>query len=203
MTRTAVTRTAVTRTAKTPTADVYVLADVENLAGGPDASEREHVRVWRAIREHAVTFDSRTRTIAAASGFAAFRAFSALATVGIPAQRLVRNGKDGAELALLGAVDPDELVRQGVRHVVIASGDHLLAPLASALRARGIQVTLLVGRGTPARVLLEACPRKIRLRLPSASNSSSAVPVRELLPTAPVHVIGRTHRRASLAAGAA
>ncbi len=189
------------RNPQTPTAERYVLADLENLAGGPDAPEREHVRLWRAIRGHAVDFGPRTRTIAAASEFAAFRAFAALDAVGIPAQRLVRNGRDGAELAILEAVDPAELERQGVRTVVIGSGDHLFAPLAADLRARGIAVTLLLGRGLPARDLLRACPSRIRLRIPAPA--PRAIPDRAVRPTAPVRAISRVPRRATLAAGAA
>lgn len=141
-----------------------VLADVDNLVGNADAPEVDHVRLWRAIRDHAVRFDKHTRTIAAATSHSAFPAFYAMETVGVPAQRLVRNGVNGADYALLESVDIDRLIRSGLQEVVLASGDGIFTELALALRARGVRVILLVGRGTPAQRLLAACPTKVRLR---------------------------------------
>jgi len=143
-----------------------VLADLENLAGGPDASEERFRQVWTAVRLHAVHMDSDTRTVVATSSHAAKRAWFALGDS--PVQRLVRDGVDGADKALLEVASPDEIARR-YRRVTICSGDHAFAPLARDLRSRGVQVSLLIGRGDPARELIEACPFRIWLRLDNAS----------------------------------
>lgn len=153
-----------------PSITRLVIADVDNLVGDPAANQEEHTRLWRIIRGQAIRFDEHTRTVAAATSLSAMPAFCAMASEGVPAQRLVRNGKDGADLALLESVDIDHLVRCGLREVVLATGDGIFTDLALALRARGIKVILLLGRGAPARRLLEACPMKMRLRLDGRSS---------------------------------
>lgn len=75
-------------------------------------------------------------------------AFAFLARRFFPACRLLtRTRADGAELAILAAVDVDDVARRYHR-VVIGSGDHLFAALAAALRTRGVNVQVIAGTGS-------------------------------------------------------
>jgi hypothetical protein len=58
------------------------------------------------------------------------------------AQRLMRSGENGAELALLEAWDPHEIALH-FRRIVIGSGDGIFAQLACALSAAGCHVTVV------------------------------------------------------------
>ncbi len=59
------------------------------------------------------------------------------------AQRIIREGPDGADLALLGAWEDFASVRAGFSGVSIASGDHIFAPLAARIAEAGIEVTVI------------------------------------------------------------
>jgi hypothetical protein len=168
-----------------------VLVDIENLAGGPAASEEDFRQVWEVVRRHAVRFDDSTRTIVGASAFSAQRAFFALGDT--PAQRLVRNGPDGAELAILDAVSPEELALR-FRRVVIASGDGRFAPLARSLRDLGVEVALVVGRGAPSWHLLRETPFRIWLRIEGAPERKHIRPRRRSA-VAPARAVRRLPAR--------
>jgi hypothetical protein len=58
------------------------------------------------------------------------------------AQLKLGHGIDGADNALLGALDPDYVAKHYDR-VVLASGDHAFAGLVSALRARCVAVLVV------------------------------------------------------------
>lgn len=59
------------------------------------------------------------------------------------AQRLLRSGVDGADLALLDAVSDARWVAARYHHVVVASGDHAFAFAVAALKAAGCRVTVV------------------------------------------------------------
>lgn len=61
----------------------------------------------------------------------------------------VRAGENGADLALLADLDTADVARRFAR-VVLASGDHIFATAAWALRRAGVVVAVAVGRGALA-----------------------------------------------------
>lgn len=91
---------------------------------------------------------------------------------------LVRNGQDGAEIALIEVLN-SEHVKSRFDHVVIVSGDHRFTPETARLTAHGIHVTVVAWRGGLAASLrlaanevrwLEPDTQKQRVKyLPSAS----------------------------------
>ena len=54
-------------------------------------------------------------------------------------QRVVRDGEDGGQLALIEAVNLDRAAERFGR-LVIAGGDHEIVPTATQARVRGMQV---------------------------------------------------------------
>lgn len=78
------------------------------------------------------------------------------------ARRVVKSGADGADLALLGAVDVDDVCARFTR-VVIASGDGIFADLASALTDRGAEVVVIARQGSISNRLAESASRTVML----------------------------------------
>jgi hypothetical protein len=60
---------------------------------------------------------------------------------------LCGHGLNGADLALINFAEKDPAIFRSAR-VVIVSGDGIFAPLAAALAAQGIQVTVVARRGS-------------------------------------------------------
>ena len=137
------------------------LVDIENALGGAVATADEVRAFWRAYREFAVGVGEDDHVVVASSSIMAKVAWFALPQAGI--QRRVKDGKDGADHALLESVDLDrDAARFG--RLVITSGDHIFAPLARDARAAGMRVHQVIGNGTPSRELLSACPTRTWLR---------------------------------------
>lgn len=147
-------------------ANTLVLVDIENMVGDPGASEEEYRTVFTFLRQFAITLCPQTRTIMASSHYAAASAW--FAAEGSPVQRLMRSGPNGADLALLEAAPTAEIAAR-YQQVILCSGDHIFTPYVEELRALGVAVTLVIGRGKPARTLLAACPSRIWLHLPNAT----------------------------------
>lgn len=81
-------------------------------------------------------------------------------------QRVIgRNTPDGADLALIDAIDLDWAARR-FGQVMVATGDGIFTDTARRLRARGLQVVQVIGGGLPATRLYRQCPTQ--LYLPSA-----------------------------------
>lgn len=57
--------------------------------------------------------------------------------------KIGHSGPDGADLALLASVWVPHLVSRGIEKLVLATGDHLFAPLAVDARAHGLQVQIV------------------------------------------------------------
>jgi len=123
------------------------IADVENLMGGPlaGAAALRRVRDQYADLARLAEGDHILSACNPRLAVDASRAWFA-------SRWLWRGGKDGAELALLDAVDPDDVARRYNR-VVIGSGDHAFTPLAHDLGARGVEVWVVARRRTIARSL--------------------------------------------------
>lgn len=137
------------------------LIDIENQVGGPAASVEDIQRWWQIYRDEAVGIRPGDQVIVGASHFAAKNVWFALPMVGI--QRRVKSGPDGAETAILDALDLDHLSRSFYR-LVIASSDHFFAAIAYKARALGMEVHMVIGRGVPSRALLAACPTHTFIR---------------------------------------
>jgi hypothetical protein len=112
--------------------------DIENLVGGSGAGAAAVALVLSTYRS-TVTVGADDHAIIGAGPTLAVAAGLAW-----PGARLVLGrGVDGADRALLAAIDAD-FVATHYDRVVIASGDHAFAPLVGALRSRGVAVAVIV-----------------------------------------------------------
>lgn len=135
--------------------------DIENLAGNPAADADRITRIWAAYRGGVPISKSDHVVVASCSQFAK-TAWFVLPATGI--QRRVRDGADGAELALLDEFDVEATARRFDR-LVIASGDGRFTEAALTARAAGLHVHHVVGLSQPARRLTAAVTTHSRLRL--------------------------------------
>ena len=105
----------------------------------------------------------------AVSGRHAAAAFFALPP-GI--QRVIgANRPDGADLALIDSVEID-WVASNFGQVVIASGDHIFAPMARKFRAAGLSVIQVLGAGGCSAELYRQCTEhRYLLRVPKAQGA--------------------------------
>ena len=85
-------------------------------------------------------------------------------------QARYRNGKDGADIALLEHLD--QTVQQSSRsketsisEVIVVSGDHIFEKAVKELRQKGISTTVVAYRKTLSRSLANVCNRIIYLDL--------------------------------------
>lgn len=115
--------------------------DIDNLTGSGQASQEEVRAVLHAF-ERECRPGVQDQVYCAATALAAYH-------VGYlrPGYRVViGRGKDGADLRLLELADPEHLARRFQR-VVVGSGDGIFTALVCNLRARGVKVGVLKGRG--------------------------------------------------------
>jgi hypothetical protein len=135
--------------------------DIENLVGGSGAGPTAVGPALSAYRsavavgvdDHAVIGSGPTLAIAAG-----------LAWPG--AQLRFGHGVDGADRALLAAVEP-AFAADHYDRVVVASGDHAFVPLVAALRARGVAVLVVTRDHRSASV--DLCRLAMHRTLPAAS----------------------------------
>lgn len=139
---------------------LYVV-DVENMVGSCELTVPEVVavqaRIYAVVRPesgaHAVIAASHHNATAAYFGWAG------------PAQRLVRSGKDGADIVLLEAIADTAWIVGHYGQVVIASGDHIFANAVAALKAAGVRVIVIAPEtGLSSRMRLAAGPNLVSLR---------------------------------------
>ena len=113
------------------------LIDVENLCGVALPTDSYIAETLHRYRR-SVTVDPEDHVILGGSGVTAFGAGRAWPGVSVVAG----SGKDGADLALLQRCDVQHFVARFER-VVIASGDHIFAPLVGQLLTVGLRVVVL------------------------------------------------------------
>lgn len=115
------------------------LVDLENMACGAKLGK---ARVARLQRQICVTvgLSDHDQVVIATGGKNAFAAWYGWKG---SAQRLMRPGRDGADLALLEAIRDHRKIAQRYQSVVIASGDHIFAPAVAALKALGLEVIVV------------------------------------------------------------
>ena len=134
-----------------------VLVDAENIASvalpseGRCTADRTELRRALRVREsdHVIVASSH-------------RAATAVWWAWPAARRIVKSGPDGADLALLGAVDIDDVSARFTR-IVIASGDGIFADLAIQLAERGAEVIVIARQGSISRRLAESASRTMVL----------------------------------------
>jgi hypothetical protein len=128
------------------------LIDLENLVGGEVQGTLVR-EVWSQF-VHVVGTRYDDHSTVAVSGRHAAAAFFALPT-GI--QRVIgANRPDGADLAQIDSVE----IAWAAAHfgqVVIASGDHIFAPMARQFRAAGLGVIQVLGAGACSAELYRQC----------------------------------------------
>lgn len=146
--------------------------DLQNLLGGTEASHEEIVNCFHLWSAHVVGVKPGDRVVVATSHRMAHTAWFALPAQGI--QRVVRSGPDGADLALLDAIDLDRDARRFSR-LIIGSGDGIFASLATAAASQGVLVEQIVGRGGNAAALASACANTIQLPLGACTHSQHAL----------------------------
>ena len=137
------------------------MIDIENLTGGSSAGAAAVAPVLSTYRstaavgpdDHAVIAAGPTLAIAAGLAWPA-------------CQLLIGRGVDGADRALLDAIEP-AFAASHYDRVVVASGDHAFVPLVAALQSRGVAIEIVVkNRRTLARDLVRLAMHRT---LPMAS----------------------------------
>lgn len=142
------------------------LVDIENMVGrseltGGEVAQAQN-RICTAVQprtgDHTVIAASHHNALAMIYGW-----------IG-SAQRKMRSGIDGADLALLESVADIRWVAARYRRVVIASGDHAFAFAVASLRAAGVEVIVIrPDRGLSSAIRRAAGPNVVPLgsRLPA------------------------------------
>jgi hypothetical protein len=149
-----------TRTAPNPVVRTLVVDDIENLCGGPDVTI-EAIRDVVAIVHDAFNLRPHDHVIIGTNP-----ALGLTAAAAIPGARLVvGRGPDGADRALLAAVDPAHVARRYQR-LVIGSGDHAFVPLAREARRRGVAVTVVARQGAISWRLVQVADQVVTFVLP-------------------------------------
>ena len=134
-----------------PPRALHVL-DVENLLGGQVTFGRTKV-MWDLYCE-AAKVDDADMIVAGCS-----RRFAESVLFALPSRGRVvigANVPDGADAALLDAVDPTHQASRFAR-VVVGSGDHAFAPMALQFVTAGCPADLVTGSGFTARRLRMVC----------------------------------------------
>lgn len=146
-----------------------VLIDIENLAGTPNPTTREVVRVMDALHD-ALPIPDRAHCVVACSHHAAKAVSFAIPSV----RHLWRSGRDGADLALLSVLN-DERVEERFEYVIVCSGDGIFAARVAQLALSNVNVTVASLRGYLSARLELAARRIVLLELPSDIASAGAV----------------------------
>ncbi len=127
-----------------------VLIDVENVVGGLVCSETSADAARRSV-DRAIGTGHDDQVVVATC----HKGYPYVAWCWPTARRLVRSGKDGADIELLAVLRED--VASRFNHVVIVSGDGIFADAVADL-GRDVQVTIVARRGHLSRRLrLAAC----------------------------------------------
>lgn len=153
------------------TRSLYLL-DTENLTGMPAPTEPALVEARRAVERVAPTGVGDLVIVGASSGGGALR--SGLAWAG--ARVVLRRGKDGADLALIDAAEPD-FVSERFERLVIGSGDGAFTDHAAAVARRGVHVVVLTRRDALAPRLALAA-HEVRFIDDTTEPATSAMEVR-------------------------
>jgi len=142
-------------TTDTPPVRTLCLVDIENMACSSEvaASKVNHIQrlVNRTVDlrddDHVVIASSHHNAVATCYGWQG------------SAQRRIRSGHDGADIALLDVIADPEWVAARYQRVVIASGDHIFSWAVARLKAAGLDVVVIAPPvGLSKRLRLAAGP---------------------------------------------
>jgi hypothetical protein len=136
------------------------LVDIENMVGSNEPTcgqvAQTQRRICTAIQpcagDHTVIAASHHNALAMIYGWTG------------SAQRKMRSGIDGADLALLESLEDIPWVAARYQRVVIASGDHAFAFAVASLRAAGVEVVVIrPDRGLSSAIRRAAGPNVVPL----------------------------------------
>ncbi|WP_338481343.1 NYN domain-containing protein [Rhodococcus sp. DN22] len=134
------------------------LVDLENLLDGRVETEAV-TEIWREYRQVTGMGSDDHVVVAVAKRNAAAAFFGLPQSV----QRIIGdNGPDGADLALLDAVDIDWSAKR-FGQVMVSPGDHIFTGTARGMKAAGMQVVQVIGGGTSSTALYLQCSRQLNL----------------------------------------
>lgn len=117
------------------------LIDIENELGTPSPTP---LAVREAAADYAVASDWKPGDLTVI-GSSRMCCSKAAFDWPLPHRWVTRDGRDGGDLALLAELACEPLFQ--IKRVVIASGDHMFAPAAYQLAARGITVEVVAMHG--------------------------------------------------------
>lgn len=133
-----------------PLPRTFHLIDLENLCPRGHVTPRAVRRIWDLYEDRVGVYND-DGVVVAVDGSRAFAASESLP----PGIRLLTGrGRDGADRALLRVADIG-WAKRCYERVVVASGDHVFAPSVLEWQAAGVNVELVAGCGTVARVLTD------------------------------------------------
>lgn len=137
------------------------LLDPENLVGGGEPVPEDFLRMVNTYIDN-VGVEQDDLVVLGMSPWFGSRLLGVLAA--LPWTLRFRSGKNGGEMAAIDAVDIDYLAKH-FQYLVIGSGDHAFAALASRACALGMTVWQVSGRGTTSRRLREVTSVHTQLEL--------------------------------------
>ncbi|MDQ0733496.1 hypothetical protein QFZ57_004355 [Arthrobacter sp. B1I2] len=138
------------------------LIDIENEMGGGYWTAGDVELWWQIYRQQAVGITLGDLVIVGVAERAARKVRNGMRGENVK-WRIGSDGPDGADLALLNAVNVSRISRRYSR-LVVASGDHIFAPLAQEARVLGMSVQVVLGKGRVSRDLKEAATIQTRIR---------------------------------------
>lgn len=141
------------------TARRLILVDIENLTLGADATAGDVARIWSHVAGRVIRVGASDRVVIGAS-FSVARQYRSCITNHNVRWVLGGRERDAADRALLADVDRRRLARD-FEELVVVSGDHAFAGLASEAASAGLRVVVIVpqrqlGRSVLARELAAA-----------------------------------------------
>ncbi|MFC0582483.1 NYN domain-containing protein [Micrococcoides hystricis] len=122
-----------------PQVRTLCLVDIENMTCGSELRHAEVARLQRRIEMTAALNESAQTVIACGPS----RAEVVWLGWKGSAKRLLGEGINGADIALLETVEDIHWVANRFERVVIASGDHIFASTVAALKALGVKVLVI------------------------------------------------------------
>lgn len=173
----------------------YVLFDVENPTCGAQASRAELAGLWRILQGQAPGFSVRDHIVIGAARSVAAK-YSGVIVAPNVKWVIGANAPDGADRALLAAIDLYRVARE-YDELVIISGDHAFAPLARRAKKLGLRVHVVtaehpgqrpslareLSKAADIRTLVRLFPRSVRA-LTSDQISAQAL-VQRVVPSVP------------------
>jgi len=146
------------------------IIDIENLVGEEHARGDEET-FQRVIQDYTAASGMREEDPVMV-GCHPGLVFVAQRTLGQRGQIFARRGENGADLALLEALDPTFLASR-FHLVTVGSGDHIFAPVIAELVELGVHVTVIGRQDHTSGLLVSEATRSVLLS-PEGDTAASA-----------------------------